>query len=478
MARREAHGFDGGEREMNESRFRFFREDLCDRCGDCFVACPYLELPREEAKSEIAGLIEGGSSRAMDACNTCHTCDVVCPNGAGPYELVLERWCEGRKEGLPTTARLVTPSEPCNIWSSLRAVMSVEELALLRSWRDFSPCEEICLTGFYTSVVPYILQAEVLADLPKVVGSEALFGCAGDIYKTGRFDMVEQITRRLERVFGEMGVKRVVCSMSAEGMVLKHILPERFGARFDFEVIPLDDWLLEKLRAEEIKPVRKLDLRVTVHDNCLSKMEGGRLQEVNREIVRRTGCDVVEMEHTRERSLCCGFGAAASHFRVMDIMSSGYRRLKEIEATGADAAVIYCPACLFILSVIKEMAGCTIPFYHPVELVEMAAGGHPAHHHEERAWDMIAVISNHLLKYALFPSHRKSFQPAYITPGIEQLPELPPADHLRMKILATLYHSPVVQNKVMRGIISLGFKAAVGGYKLLRHGCQAFGVRF
>ncbi|RJP26327.1 MAG: (Fe-S)-binding protein [Actinobacteria bacterium] len=454
--------------DVKTDRFRFFRDDLCDRCGDCFAACPYLELPREEARREIEGLIERGASRALDVCNTCHTCDVVCPNEADPYELVLERWRERRREGLPTTARLVTPSQPCNIWSSLKAVMPLEELALLRAWEDFGPCEEICLTGFYTNVVPYILQAEVLESLPKIVGSEALFGCAGDIYKTGRFDMVEQIMQRLEHVFAQMGVERVVCSMSAEGMVLSEILPRRFGACFDFEVVSLDEWLLQKLQSEEIELKKELDLKVTVHDNCLSKMQGGRLQEVNREIVRRTGCSIVEMEHHGERSMCCGFGAAAAKFRVMDIMSSGYRRLKEIEATGADAAVIYCPACLFILSVIKEMAGCTIPFYHPVELVELVAGGVPAHRHEERAWDIMAVISNHLLKYALFPSHRKSFQPAFIPPELERLPELPPADRLRMKALATLYHSPVVQNRVMRTIVSAGFKAAVAGYDLMR----------
>ncbi len=457
---------------MAVREFRFFREDLCDRCGDCFAACPYLELPQGEAKREIGGLIERGSSLALEVCNTCHTCDAVCPNGADPYELVLEHWSERRKQGLPTTARLVTPSEPCNIWSCLKAVMPADELALLRSWDDFSPCEEICLTGFYTSVVPYLLQASVLEGLPKIVGSEALFGCAGDIYKTGRFDMVEQISRRLERVFSEMGVKKVVCSMSAEGMVLEEILPRRFGADFAFEVEPLDVWLLRKLQEGEIVPVRELGMKVTVHDNCLSKMQGGRLQEVNREIVRRTGCDIVEMRHTRERSMCCGFGAAAARFRVMDIMSSGWRRLKEIEATGADAAVIYCPACLFILSVIKEMAGSSMPFYHPVELVEMAAGGEPPRRHEDRAWDMAAVISNHLVKYALFPSYRKSFQPAFISPEIQPLPQLPRGDRLRMKALAALYHSPVVQNRIMRSVISLGFKAAVAAYDV-RHWGQA-----
>ncbi len=453
---------------MKADLFRFFRADLCDRCGDCFAACPYLELPQEAAKGEIAALIERGDARPLEVCNTCHTCDAVCPTGADPYELVLERWSERREGTLPTTARLVTPSEPCNIWTSLKAIMPPDELALLRAWDDFSPCDEICLTGFHTSVVPYLLKAEVLESLPKIVGSEALFGCAGDIYKTGSFDMVEQITRRLERVFAEMGVKKVVASMSAEGMVLSEILPRRFGAEFDFEVEALDDWLLRKLRNEEILPVRELGMRVAVHDNCLSKMQGGRLQEVNREIVRRTGCEVVEPRHTRERSLCCGFGAAAARFRVMDIMSSGYRRLKELEATGADAAVVYCPACLFILSVIKEMAGSTMPLYHPVELVEMATGGQPLRRHEYRAWDMMAVISNHLVKYALFPSCRKPFQPAYIAPQITPLPGLPWGDRLRTQALAALYHGPIVQNRVTRTVLSLGFKAAVGIYGAAR----------
>jgi hypothetical protein len=107
-------------------------------------------------------------------------------------------------------------------------------------------------------------------------------------------------------------------------------------------------------------------------------------------------------------------------------------------------------------------------FYHPVELVEMAAGGHPAHAHEERAWDIMAIISNHLVKYALFPSYRKSFQPAYISPEIQPLPELPRGDRVRMKALAAMYHSPVIQNKIMRAAIAYGFKATVGTYGFAR----------
>ena len=459
---------------MTANTFRFFREDLCNRCGDCFAACPYLELPQEEAQREITALIESGSSLALEVCNTCHTCDAVCPKDAGPYELVLERWNE-RGQGLPSTARLVTPSEPCNIWSSLKAIAPAGELALLRSWDDYSPCDEICLTGFYTNVLPYLLESKVLKGLPKIVGSEVLFGCAGDIYKTGSFAMVEQITRRLERLFAEMGVKKVVASMSAEGMVLSEILPQRFGAKFDFEVEALETWLLRRLQEEKIKPLEKLELTVTVHDNCLSKMQGGRLQEVNREIVRHLGCKIIEPRHTRERSLCCGFGAAAARYRVMDIMASGYRRLMELEETGADVAVIYCPACLFVLSLIKEMAGSAMPLLHPVELVERAAGEKPPPGHGRRAWDMIAIISNHLLKYTFSPAYRRPFQPAYIAPEITPPPELPKGDRRRIKALAAFYHSPLVQNRIARALISFCFKKTVLSYDTRRQ--QKLGLK-
>ena len=69
-------------RPEGSGRFRFFREDLCDRCGDCFVACPYLELPREEAKREIEALITTGLSRALEAVSYTHL-DVYKRQGQG-----------------------------------------------------------------------------------------------------------------------------------------------------------------------------------------------------------------------------------------------------------------------------------------------------------------------------------------------------------------------------------------------------------
>jgi len=68
------------------SGFRFFREDLCDRCGVCFVRCPVLELPREEALREIGALIRGDtdSSLALRRCETCNACEFAGPVWSAP----------------------------------------------------------------------------------------------------------------------------------------------------------------------------------------------------------------------------------------------------------------------------------------------------------------------------------------------------------------------------------------------------------
>ncbi|HPI94398.1 MAG TPA: 4Fe-4S dicluster domain-containing protein, partial [Deltaproteobacteria bacterium] len=107
------------------SDFRFFREDLCDRCGTCFERCPVLELSRDEAQREIEALISGhtGASLVLQRCVTCNACDFICPRHANPYGLILQRHHEaGRAEGLPYMARFIFPNEPENMWTTTRVL--------------------------------------------------------------------------------------------------------------------------------------------------------------------------------------------------------------------------------------------------------------------------------------------------------------------------------------------------------------------
>src|SRR5690606_25736946 len=117
---------EGGSTMGKQSDFRFFRDDLCDRCGVCLMRCPVLELPEDETRRQIQTLISGhrDDSLVLQRCVTCNICDFACPRHANPYGLVLERHNEtGRADGLPYMAKFIFPNEPENMWTTTRVLM-------------------------------------------------------------------------------------------------------------------------------------------------------------------------------------------------------------------------------------------------------------------------------------------------------------------------------------------------------------------
>ena len=460
--------------------FRFFRDDLCDYCGLCFERCPVLQLPVEEAKQDIKALIRGdtNASLAFQWCTTCNTCDLICPVQASPYELILERWHEEHQsKGLSPIAKFVSPSESGNIWSSVRVLMEEDELSLLHSWRENmnSPRKVTLLTGFYSNLVPYIAMTSLIEELkPAIAGFEGFWGCAGDAYKLGMISASEEIGNMLSKKFSEMKIEKLYCFMNAEAMMLCDVLPNRFGIDFSFcSPEPLDYWILEKLNHGEIEVKQKLNMKVTIHDNCLSKYMGGRVQGVMRETVKHIGCEIVEMQHCGESALCCGWGATIPTLHgstsgnalhtLFYLLDSLYRRLQEAKATGAEVIVVSCPACYIFLSLIKVLTNSKIDVYLSLELVQMAAGEAPVHRNEKRAWDIAAAFTNVLFRWLFIPGARKRFFPKPIK--MEPIPQISSADARRIRFFGKIYHSAVIQNPAMRGLIGITVKALINLYR-------------
>jgi Fe-S oxidoreductase len=468
-----------GINKMNrKSGFRFFREDLCDRCGICFQRCPVLELPEEEAKQQIEILIRGDTDKSLvlQRCVTCNICDSVCPQEANPYGLILEhhnRACE--TQGLPHMAKFIFPNEPENMWTTTRLLMGDDELSLLRSWEDNlkNPRKEILLTGFYNNLVPYIAQTSLIDELkPAIVGSDSMFGMGEDAYRIGFLEEAERLGKLAKRKFSEMGIEKMYCFMVVEASMFTDVLPLRFGIDFDFDVELLDSWLLDRLKSGKIRVAKELNMKVTVGDNCCGRYMDRILEDTTREIMERIGCKVVEMLHTRENALCCGwagtvptlYGPTSSNpvHTLLNLLQSLYLRWQEAEATGADAIVVPCPGCYLFLSLIKVLTNSELDVYLPLELVQMAAGETPVHLNEERAWDILAVTTNLLLKWAFSP---KRFTPR----PVEIEKPLPPAakgDAARIRLLGRLYHSVLVQNPVTRSLIATAVKALIAGYRV------------
>jgi Fe-S oxidoreductase len=466
-----------------DENFRWFDNTACDRCGVCMQKCPVLRLSVPDSKDEIKALIAGDfdNSLALRYCTTCNICDLVCPQNASPYELILEQFNRrAAVHGLPYFAKMVFPDEPENMWSGLQPLMTDRERRQTASWeqRLGQPRREILLTGFYTNLVPFLTQAGILDDLREnIVGSEGLCGCGGDTNKMGLTDLTSDIVTMLEHYFSGHGVEKVHCFMMAEAVMLAEVLPDRYNAHFDFEAEPLDYWLLDRLKSGKIEVSEPLGLSLTVHDNCLSRYFGGKPQQVVREIAELCGCKLTEMKHCRECALCCGWAATIPTLHgpqsdnplrtLLYMLSSLSQRLEEAEDSGAEAVLTGCPACYIFLALAAELTGSKLKVLHVVELIEHAAGRRPPRLIERRAWDLLAVSTNLLANWAANPLNRLRFQPRQIDlqhPG--KRAEASPEQIARIGKISGVMQSRAVQNKATRKVIATAVKSMVAIYRL------------
>jgi Fe-S oxidoreductase len=451
----------------------FDSSQRCNLCGTCLSSCPVFNLEQDRAIAEKQRLNSGQPSMVLEKCTTCLSCDLYCPNGFDPYELILLRWNERyQKKGLPALARMVMPSDPASIWSQLYPLMPPDEQELIKSWRarGGKSGRDILLTGCFSAFSPYLTMTPLLAGLTPY-GDERNWCSGGHIYQLGLLDVVERVGLRLQDVFNELKPRKVVTMMAAEYAMLGKILPQRFNTSFDFEVVPLEHYLLDKLRSGQLKLDSRLNKRVAIHDNCFSKAAGDAVWSPVRELVQACGVKIIEMQHNKGDALCCGFGAAAGRFDLFDLVAQGKKRLAEAEATGAEYLIVYCAACYFIFSVVRELVGSKLEIYHILELLDMAEGRQPPHRTRQRAFNIIAIMSANITRMLLQSNARQRFKIDLAT--IQGAPG--PADvDFKPDRLCAFYNgflnNPMMQNPFSLATLTALVRLALAGRRSFNHG--------
>ncbi len=396
---------------MNKKEFpvnrdkNVFNEAACTRCGECFHQCPELRLPVDTGKLEIEALVNRQNGRfVLQHCTTCFSCNLYCPNDCKPYQLILENWNRLYNErGAPPIYRFICPTMESNIFQMLEKLMPREEIQLIEGRLNRKPTERILLVGNFTHLYPFILGESRLLNYFTPVDLLDHWEAGATLYQGGYLDVVKRIGEKCKQDFDKWNVKTVVPFLDAVEYMMSTAQPREMGVTFNQEVLNFNQWLLTTIENGEIKLTEDLDIKITLHDNCFAKAGGNLYFDRVRELVKRTGCEIIEMEHIRNDSLCCGFGAGASWVRNLnipfDILATGRVKFREAEATGADAMVTYCTGCLYLLWAARELFQSPLKIYHHVELVRMAMGEEidtNQEKHVQRAWDVIAIITYHI----------------------------------------------------------------------------------
>jgi len=252
--------------------------------------------------------------------------------------------------------------------------MNRREKELLEKWRETPPEGNLVLyPGCNSLALPHLLDASFMNGIP-VSGSWDL--CCGEMYyRMGLFDQVKRRAEELTDYYRDKKIGTMLFNCPACLNMFRNVLPDQFGARFNFRTAYLGTYLLDQIEAGNISPVNKLDQKVTVHDSCQGRVLGEEVMSANRELLQQCGVEIVEMERSGKYGLCCGAAAGANRYNPFDIFSAAVQALNEgakTKKSGAGELALYCGGCQLTLSASRLIVPTRQPVRHVLEYVREA----------------------------------------------------------------------------------------------------------
>ncbi len=301
--------------------------DKCRECGLCNEACLLLaELGESPKRLAARGVVPWEAF----SCTLCGGCEAVCPAGLSPMEL----FAAGRRaaaKGNLDDYRYLFPDRANNLMNVYRRYSGID-------YSDLAPPGETASAFFPgCTMLTYApdLTREVFARLRDAGGCGGLIGecCGKPLAQLGLAPRADATAAGLLARLKALSVRELVVACPGCYYELRSLLrPAGIGLRTVYEA--LGDRLAGAAGGK----------LCTVHDSCPDRFEGLFGRQV-RGLLAKGGFGLVEMEHSRKSTICCGSGGMISHFRPDRTAELVTARLEEARATGAGVLVSYCLSC-------------------------------------------------------------------------------------------------------------------------------------
>jgi quinone-modifying oxidoreductase, subunit QmoC len=336
----------------------------CMQCGACTVVCPWGEVTSYSPRSILRSLALGGSSNvSVDepswTCATCNSCVEQCPREIGILDLIksirrqvvdagsLPGYFDKPVKGLKKDG---------NPWGGKKGNRPdwAEGAKLPIYTKEHEFCLFTCCATAYNTSADKGSQKAGIAFLRLLEHAGVSYGtlgnresCCGDMVdKIGAVDVLTDLTGKNTAMLLEAGVSKIL-TMSP------HCL-NSFNKNYEGleKIVKLHSTeLLDKLiREGAIKPVKKIDLKVTYHDPCYLGRHSSIYDAPRKLLESIPGVTLFEMQNSRERSFCCGGGGGGPWQDSPGKESLGEIRIKEAIGTGAEVIATACPYCIRTLN--------------------------------------------------------------------------------------------------------------------------------
>ena len=338
----------------------------CVECGKCTTVCPVAKYntnfaPRTIVLRSIEGQTDNLSKdKDIWTCITCELCNSMCP-----YKVDYT----GFIRGLRNEASALDNTPVCSQGGIIQGVMRVQANGDFKQHRLgwVTPDLKVADKGdvfFFTGCVPYfdsvfkdrpdlrlasIPQAAVKimnkgGITPAVSNDEVC--CGHDLNWTGDEASLQKLMKKNIDVIKASGAKKVVFTCP-ECMRTFNLDYQDLLGDFDFEMVHISELAEELLKEGKIK-LRPGTGKVTIQDSCRLGRHLGIYDPPRNAVKASAGTQVVEMDNSRDKALCCGVSAWATCDETSRKLQVD--RLKEAKRTGADCLLTGCYKCLIHLN--------------------------------------------------------------------------------------------------------------------------------
>jgi Fe-S oxidoreductase len=305
-------------------------------------------------------------------CNECRRCARFCPMGIDTAEVtiaarhllsemgLMPRFMQGVAANMQKSGNNMGIPRPALIDSVefLEEELREETGEEIRIPVD-QPGSEILYipssADFFSNVDTMLGAAKVFHALgahwtiPSTVLEAANFGLLFNL------QVMREHSLRVKKAAATLGARTVIQGECGHGWRAARLATEAAAGPVPYRLIHVLDYVAAHLGR---LPLKKLPMRVTLHDPC-NYVRGGGLVEQRRRIIRACVEEFVEMTPNREDNFCCGGGSGLLMDEMLDIrLKLGQKKAEQVAALGKlDYLAIPCSICKAQLPPVLEHYG-------------------------------------------------------------------------------------------------------------------------
>lgn len=380
LKNRQARG--GYEYELNK----------CYGCNLCEDVCPITKV-------EVGPNPDGVDSRnanlnliyniwqnrhdgvALNACLSCDACSQICPQDKEytPYILSQRTAVEYRDpKQIPhqvMAAVLEAELEEPELAIPKEMLEGKDKVAYFPGCVDYYDMEmkfshENSGTANHGKIADSALKLLRHVGVNPIYMDRTIFKCCGhDQLWQGRTKAFEEFRKWNVRLIKEAGIETIVatCAECVRALKIDYNLEERLGVSVQHISQFLQDKELRLKQPAEGTP----ETKVTFHDPCRLSRHLGETNAPRNLIHLVPNTSLIEMQRTRENSMCCGISAMMyCNDRTKAIRTE---RVEEAISTGAEIMLLGCPKCYTHFECLKQenrIKGA--PEKHKIEFMDIA----------------------------------------------------------------------------------------------------------